>query len=94
MQYLSSLVVIQQLTQYRHLLHEVTVPTFIPNDTLIVGGNGRERSPPNTSSLSLDTSVGVTDTEGPSMILLTGPNYSGKSVYLKQVCSYIKQHEI
>ncbi|EDN03922.1 hypothetical protein HCAG_01787 [Histoplasma mississippiense (nom. inval.)] len=71
----------------RHLLHEVTVPTFIPNDTLIVGGNGRERSPPNTSSLSLDTSVGVADTEGPSMILLTGPNYSGKSVYLKQAQS-------
>ncbi|KAL2370504.1 hypothetical protein RJZ57_005077 [Blastomyces gilchristii] len=70
-----------------HLLYEVTVPTFIPNDTLIVGGNGREGSPPNTSTQSLETSVEVAETQGPSMLLLTGPNYSGKSVYLKQTQS-------
>ncbi|PGH34737.1 DNA mismatch repair protein MSH5 [[Emmonsia] crescens] len=73
----------------RHLLHEVTVPTYIPNDTLIVGGNGREGSPPSPSSQSLETSVDVPETRGPSMLLLTGPNYSGKSVYLKQTYSFV-----
>lgn len=28
---------------------------------------------------------GIDHIEGPSMVLVTGPNYSGKSVYLKQV---------
>ncbi|EXJ68589.1 uncharacterized protein A1O5_08383 [Cladophialophora psammophila CBS 110553] len=51
----------------RHLLREMTVPSFVANDTFLVGGNGQ------------------TDSAGPSMILLTGPNYSGKSVYQKQV---------
>ncbi|KIW34581.1 uncharacterized protein PV07_01356 [Cladophialophora immunda] len=51
----------------RHLLQEMTVPSFVPNDTFLEGGNGE------------------TDPAGPSMILLTGPNYSGKSVYQKQV---------
>ncbi|OAL29677.1 hypothetical protein AYO22_02091 [Fonsecaea multimorphosa] len=53
----------------RHLLQEMTVPSFVANDTFLVGGNGEETDP----------------AEGPSMILLTGPNYSGKSVYQKQV---------
>ena len=50
----------------RHLLQEMVVPSFVANDTYLVGGNGR-------------------NTAGPSMLLLTGPNYSGKSVYQKQV---------
>ncbi|EGE78220.2 DNA mismatch repair protein MSH5 [Blastomyces dermatitidis ATCC 18188] len=78
----------------RHLLYEVTVPTFIPNDTLIVGGNGREGSPPNTSTQSLETSVEVAETQCPSMLLLTGPNYSGKSVYLKQVALIVYMSHI
>ncbi|OAX79667.1 actin cytoskeleton-regulatory complex protein PAN1 [Emergomyces africanus] len=69
----------------RHLLHEVTVPTYIPNDTLIVGGNGRDGSHPSPTSQPLETSVEVAEVQGPSMLLLTGPNYSGKSVYLKQL---------
>ncbi|KAK2750532.1 MutS protein msh5 [Onygenales sp. PD_40] len=69
----------------RHLLHELTVPTFIPNDTLIVGGNGRETVSSSPSSQSLENSSVVAGPQGPSMLLLTGPNYSGKSVYLKQV---------
>ncbi|KAL2389735.1 hypothetical protein RJ035_001931 [Blastomyces gilchristii] len=73
-----------------HLLYEVTVPTFIPNDTLIVGGNGREGSPPNTSTQSLETSVEVAETQGPSMLLLTGPNYSGKS---GSNCLYVPHRE-
>ncbi|KAK2799306.1 MutS protein msh5 [Onygenales sp. PD_10] len=69
----------------RHLLQELTVPTFIPNDTLIVGGNGREAVSSSPSSQSLENSSVVAGPQGPSMLLLTGPNYSGKSVYLKQV---------
>ncbi|KAH9617835.1 hypothetical protein KSS87_000841 [Heliosperma pusillum] len=43
----------------RHLLQEMTVDTFIPNDTKILD-NGR-------------------------INIITGPNYSGKSIYIKQV---------
>lgn len=52
----------------RHLLQEMSVPSFVPNDTFLVGGNGQDHN-----------------AAEPSMILLTGPNYSGKSVYQKQV---------
>jgi DNA mismatch repair protein MSH5 len=51
----------------RHLLQEMVVPSFVANDTYIVGGDGQNL------------------TDAPNMILLTGPNYSGKSVYQKQV---------
>lgn len=53
----------------RHLLQELCVPSFVPNDTFLVGGGGEDGDAP----------------VGPSMLLLTGPNYSGKSVYQKQV---------
>ncbi|XP_065862403.1 DNA mismatch repair protein MSH5 isoform X3 [Euphorbia lathyris] len=43
----------------RHILQELTVDTFIPNDTKIVD-DGR-------------------------IHIITGPNYSGKSIYIKQV---------
>ncbi|KEF51694.1 uncharacterized protein A1O9_12329 [Exophiala aquamarina CBS 119918] len=60
----------------RHLLHEMSVPAFVTNDTLLVGG-GCGEDDAGSSAASSKT--------GPSMILLTGPNYSGKSVYQKQV---------
>jgi len=53
----------------RHPLHQLVVPTFIENDTVIVGGDDAE----------------VNEMKAPSVLLLTGANYSGKSVYLKQV---------
>ncbi|KAJ5628099.1 DNA mismatch repair protein MutScore [Penicillium lividum] len=56
----------------RHLLQEMTVSSYVPNDTLLVGGT------PNLEDVALESEV-------PSMLLLTGPNYSGKSVYMKQV---------
>ncbi|KAF1911832.1 muts domain V-domain-containing protein [Ampelomyces quisqualis] len=62
----------------RHILHELTVSSFVPNDTHLVGGMGNDA--PDCES-NLDHS----GAEGPSMLVLTGPNYSGKSVYLKQV---------
>lgn len=73
----------------RHLLQELTVPAFIANDTFIVGGSGNERSGsrPETSAEQQSPCPGSAAPQvlGPSMVLMTGPNYSGKSVYLKQV---------
>ncbi|KAF1841047.1 uncharacterized protein K460DRAFT_420875 [Cucurbitaria berberidis CBS 394.84] len=78
----------------RHILQELTVASFVPNNTFLVGGAGEYISPddvdrshgtkgcPHTSSSPQYT---YEHEEGPSMLVLTGPNYSGKSVYLKQV---------
>lgn len=52
----------------RHPLQELVVSAFIENDTTIVGGDDEE----------------MTSEKAPSILLLTGANYSGKSVYLKQ----------
>ncbi|KAB2576043.1 MutS protein-like protein 5 [Lasiodiplodia theobromae] len=79
-----------QIKAGRHILQELTVPSFVANDTLIVGpsepdlevGHGSsgvptsERSNAPTSSAAMD---------GPNMLILTGPNFSGKSIYMKQV---------
>lgn len=57
------------------MLQELTVPSYVPNDTFIVGGKVME-----------DSTNGLPEiAQAPSMLLLTGPNYSGKSVYMKQV---------
>jgi len=55
----------------RHLLQERTVASYIPNDTDMEGGSGENDN--------------TNDQNTPSMLIITGPNYSGKSVYLKQV---------
>ena len=77
-----------------HPLQELTVPVYVPNDTILVGGCGR---PSPTESHEVQAGNGkanrgvsheIPDSdalEGPSMLMMTGPNYSGKSVYLKQV---------
>ncbi|PNS19011.1 MutS 5 [Sphaceloma murrayae] len=64
----------------RHLLQERTVPTFIANDTYLAGGNG-DHVPMMNAHYITETP----EPSQPSMMLITGPNYSGKSVYLKQV---------
>ncbi|KAE8355541.1 muts domain V-domain-containing protein [Aspergillus coremiiformis] len=65
----------------RHILQELTVPSYVPNDTLLVGGRPGTWVPSSSSNLYLSLEAG----QSPSMLLLTGPNYSGKSVYMKQV---------
>jgi DNA mismatch repair protein MSH5 len=81
----------------RHLLQEMTVPSYVTNDAFLAAGKGSsnnnnspERSEmlssspvannasPNSAEITTEAEAG-----GPSMLLLTGPNYSGKSVYLK-----------
>lgn len=62
----------------RHILQELVVPSFIPNDTNLLGGTGTQ--PDHSSIVSADML-----NEAPSIMVMTGPNHSGKSVYLKQV---------
>ncbi|KAF3913411.1 hypothetical protein ABW20_dc0109215 [Dactylellina cionopaga] len=63
----------------RHPLQELCVSAFIPNDTDLEGGRGSENLVPDNYHTQND------DNCGESMMIVTGPNYSGKSVYLKQV---------
>lgn len=70
----------------RHPLQELTVPAYIANSCSVAGGpgdeDGNDVGPPGEQP---DVASTVRDsTEGPSMLIMTGPNYSGKSVYLKQ----------
>lgn len=66
----------------RHPLQELTVPSYVSNDISITGGQDIDNTTDNQSDDSQTTS---SDPPSPSMLLLTGPNYSGKSVYLKQI---------
>lgn len=67
-----------QIKEGRHLLQELVVPSFIPNDTHLFGGMGIE--PDRSSAVAADMM-----SEAPNIMVMTGPNHSGKSVYLKQV---------
>ncbi|KAJ6145414.1 hypothetical protein N7470_009309 [Penicillium chermesinum] len=58
----------------RHILQELAVPSYVPNDTELVGGQEANKN-----------EVGEVNISTPSMLLLTGPNFSGKSVYMKQL---------
>ncbi|KAK7714064.1 hypothetical protein SLS64_004161 [Diaporthe eres] len=66
-----------QIQGGRHPLQELVVPSFIANDTLLLGGSG--------DGAADETIVSDLMGEVPSMLVMTGPNHSGKSVYLKQV---------
>ena len=79
------------LRTQRHPLQELTVPSYVANDTAIEGGNGdyaatqRSNATGGVGPESSQKTGVLDDSEQPSMLILTGPNYSGKSVYLKQV---------
>ncbi|KAG1440741.1 hypothetical protein G6F56_011793 [Rhizopus delemar] len=63
-----------EIKKGRHPLQELCVETFIPNDTHLEGGKGFE----NNSTVADDDRIN-------SIQVVTGANFSGKSVYLKQV---------
>lgn len=67
----------------RHLLQELTVPAYVANDTFMVGGSGEDADDTHSDPL-----------RNPSMLLLTGPNFSGKSVYLKQVALIVYMAQV
>lgn len=84
-----------QIKSGRHILQELTVPSYVANDTNLDGGrgHGEDEDIPVAHSRQESQHVGSTQRSrseffaavAPSMLILTGPNYSGKSVYLKQV---------
>ncbi|EUC27440.1 hypothetical protein COCCADRAFT_9965 [Bipolaris zeicola 26-R-13] len=73
----------------RHMLQELLVPSFVANDTAMKGGEGDGEIASEQHDDRLFTSPKIrqahTSENNASMLILTGPNYSGKSVYLKQV---------
>ncbi|KAG9944714.1 hypothetical protein KCU85_g7785, partial [Aureobasidium melanogenum] len=69
----------------RHILQEKVVSNFIPNDTLLAGGEGESSIDYQGDSSAAPQYRTEDGSVIPSMILVTGPNFSGKSVYLKQV---------
>jgi DNA mismatch repair protein MSH5 len=69
----------------RHILQEKVVSNFIPNDTLLAGGEGESATDQQEMSSVAPQYRTEDSSVVPSMILVTGPNFSGKSVYLKQV---------
>lgn len=66
----------------RHPLQELTVPVYIANDCCVAGGMGDDEG--HSPHLGSPTSAVQESIENPNMLMMTGPNYSGKSVYLKQ----------
>ena len=67
----------------RHPLQELTVASYIPNDVNLCGGHVARR-----------TGLALSSCNEPSMLLLTGPNFSGKSVYMKQVGIHICSRQL
>ncbi|CAG8587142.1 7126_t:CDS:10, partial [Dentiscutata heterogama] len=64
----------------RHPLQELCINVFVANDTRLVGGRGIL----DDDEMNEDSLTDEKDTYN-SVMLLSGANYSGKSVYLKQV---------
>jgi DNA mismatch repair protein MSH5 len=71
----------------RHPLQELTVASYIPNDINLCGGCGARQLGTVIHSAILRHS------NAPNMLLLTGPNFSGKSVYMKQVSFHNRLEE-
>ena len=74
------------LNPIRHLLQELAVPSFVPNDIALAGGPGEINDPnARNSNRSSQVTGEYFDSIPPSMLIMTGPNYSGKTVLLKQI---------
>ncbi|KAI9699119.1 MAG: MutS protein msh5 [Candelina mexicana] len=71
----------------RHPLQELTVPAYVANDAFLKGGPGSEPTEGGETPLAASSQAQTVyeDIEGPSTLIMTGPNYSGKSVFLKQI---------
>lgn len=66
----------------RHPLQELVVPSFIANDCYITGGPGDQDGEITSENSANPERNSI---EHPSTVIMTGPNHSGKSVYLKQI---------
>ncbi|CAD6927921.1 unnamed protein product, partial [Tilletia laevis] len=67
-----------EIYQGRHALQELTVDSFVPNDAYLQGGI--------PFSQEGDDSAGIEQIQGAkSLLVVTGSNGSGKSIYLKQI---------
>lgn len=71
-------------------MQELTVPSFVANDIFLVGGAGKDTPGPQ-DDMHIGSDVDQVqrnsdpdEVEAPSVLIMTGPNYSGKSVFLKQ----------
>jgi DNA mismatch repair protein MSH5 len=64
----------------RHPLQELVVSPFIANDCSLAGGSEADASGEGANASSTERGSVL-----PNMLVLTGPNHSGKSVYLKQI---------
>ena len=70
------------ITGGRHPLQELAVTSYIANSTFLKGGSGKDEN----EIIRGEEEEGLySEYNGPSLLLMTGPNYSGKSVYLKQI---------
>ncbi|KAL9585794.1 MAG: hypothetical protein Q9212_001307 [Teloschistes hypoglaucus] len=73
----------------RHPLQELTVPSYVANDTYLVGGKrvvGQYLDEEtNHDHVDAHSRAPAQIPMEPSMLIMTGPNYSGKSVHLKKV---------
>ncbi|KAH0562249.1 hypothetical protein GP486_003054 [Trichoglossum hirsutum] len=65
----------------RHPLQDPDVPLYVANDTRLAGGDSGQSSS-ETSTLGFSPELGSEDPLDPSMLIMTGPNYSGKSVFV------------
>lgn len=69
-----------------HPLQELTVPAYVPNDAKLLGGKGEQIAGLQDEANNCTFHATALDgCEGPKILIMTGPNYSGKSIYLKMV---------